>query len=256
MEYSNIVITGASAGIGAALARRFARDKGKRLILLARRQDKLETLRQDLGNEVEIFELDVTSPGSVEKVFKTIEEQFGAIEVLVNNAGGAFGLDMAQYAALEDWERCIDVNIKGLMYCTHAVLKGMVRQKRGHIINLGSTAGRYPYPGGNAYCGAKAFVHQFSLSLRADLLGTGVRVTCIEPGLTGGTEFSAVRFRGDKAKTRAVYQNTQPLLPEDIAEVIYYCTTLPTHVNINTIELMPVSQAFSALSVYRTDGEG
>ncbi len=241
-----VVVTGASSGIGAATARRFAKE-GHSLVLLARRKDKLIALRDELNGRATIFELDVIKQILVEKVFKEI----GLVDVLVNNAGGAFGLDRAQDANLKEWEQCIEVNINGLIYCTHSVLPGMVKRNQGHIINLGSTAGTYPYPGGNVYCGAKAFVEQFSLSLRADLLGTQVRVSCIEPGLTGGTEFSNVRFRGDESKIKNVYEKTEPLKPEDIAEVIYFCATLPPHVNINTVEMMPVLQAFSPLAVFK-----
>lgn len=242
-----IVITGASSGIGAAAARRFAKE-GHSVVLLARRKEKLIALRDELDGRQAVFELDVTKQLSVEKVFKEI----GLVDVLVNNAGGAFGLDLAQDANLKEWEQCIEVNINGLIYCTHSVLPGMVKRNQGHIINIGSTAGTYPYPGGNVYSGTKAFVEQFSLNLRADLLGTQVRVSCIEPGLTGETEFSKVRFRGDEAKAKNVYEKTKPLKPEDIAEVIYFCATLPPHVNINTVEMMPVSQAFSSLAVHRS----
>ena len=145
----------------------------------------------------------------------------------------------------------IDTNCKGLVYCTRAVLPGMVTRGRGHVINMGSVAGSYPYPGGNAYGGTKAFVHQFSLNLRSDLHGTGVRVTCVEPGLAGGTEFSVVRFQGDKDKADAVYAGTQPLTPDDIAEAVYWAASLPAHVNINTIELMPVAQSFAPFQVHR-----
>lgn len=246
-----IAITGASAGIGAATARRFD-IQGNKLVLLARRKDKLEELSKELQNcDVFIYELDVSSRKRVETVFAKIEKEHGPIDILINNAGLAFGLDKAYEAKLEEWEQCVDVNIKGLLYCTHSVLANMVKRNQGHIINLGSVAGRYPYPGGNVYCASKAFVHQFSLCLLADLLGTNVRVSCIEPGLVGGTEFSSVRFHGDESKAKSVYEKTKPLLPEDIAEAIYFCASSPSHVNINNIEVMPVVQAFSPLAVYR-----
>jgi 3-hydroxy acid dehydrogenase/malonic semialdehyde reductase len=251
MPKMNVVITGASAGIGAAAARRFAKE-GHKVLLVARRRDKLEALCHELKPQDAAFiELDVADRNAVKLAFERIESEFGGVDILVNNAGGAFGLEPAQEASLDDWDTCVDVNIKGLIYCTHCALPGMVERQRGHIINLGSVAGHYPYPGGNVYCGAKAFTHQFSLSLRADLIGTQVRVSCIEPGLTSGTEFSKVRFRGDDAKARKVYENTAPLLPEDIAETIYFCASLPPHVNINTIEMMPTVQAFNPLSVHR-----
>jgi 3-hydroxy acid dehydrogenase / malonic semialdehyde reductase len=243
------VITGASAGIGEAIARQLAQE-GYRLVLLARRKDRLEALRQDLGvKNIHVFDLDVSSRNAVEKIFLAIEQEVGNVDILVNNAGIAPGLERAQNASLEDWEKCIATNINGMVFCTHAVLPSMVKRNHGHIVNLGSVAGTYPYPGGNVYCGTKAFVHQFSLSLRADLLGTQVRVTCIEPGLLGGTEFSFVRFHGDAEKANEVYKGTAPLRAEDVAKTVQFCIDLPQHVNINRIELMPVGQAFAPLQV-------
>lgn len=241
-----VLITGASAGIGAAIARRFVQS-GNHVILAARREGKLEELRQELGSaNVTIIPLDVTSRNAVQNALKSLE-----VDILVNNAGGAFGLDKAYEADLDDWDKCVDINIKGLMYCTRYVLPGMVKRNRGHVINLGSVAGEYAYPGSNVYGGAKAFVHQFSLNLRADLIGTAVRVTCVEPGIVAGTEFSQTRFRGDEARAQSVYQNVVSLQPEDIAEVIYACTAFPEHVNVNTIEIMPVSQASGPLALHR-----
>ncbi|MFA6916523.1 MAG: SDR family NAD(P)-dependent oxidoreductase [Parachlamydiales bacterium] len=252
MSQNIVVITGASSGIGAASAKRFA-SAGWRVILLARRKDRLQELCKEIGEStVSFYELDVTSLPAVEETFAKIYETEGNIDLLVNNAGGAFGLSPAQKADIEDWEKCIDVNINGLIYCTHTVLPFMVAKNKGHIINMGSVAGTYPYPGANVYGGVKAFVQQFSLNLRSDLLGTAVRVSCIEPGLVGGTEFSLVRFRGDTSKVKQVYDNTEPLLPADVAETIFFCAALPPHVNINTIELMPVSQAFSPLTVIKS----
>jgi 3-hydroxy acid dehydrogenase/malonic semialdehyde reductase len=246
-----IVITGASAGIGAATARRYAKEP-VRLALVARRKDKLEELQRELGSDkVSIYALDVTLQTEVEHTFLAIEKEHGAIDILVNNAGSALGLDPAQTASVEEWDKMIQLNLQGLLYCTRSALGGMVKRNRGHIVNLGSVAGSYPYAGGNVYCGTKAFVHQFSLSLRADLLGTLVRVTCIEPGLTGGTEFSHVRFRSDAARANKTYEGTLPLSPEDIAEAIWFCTHLPPHVNVNTIEMMPTCQAFAPLAVHR-----
>ncbi len=246
-----VIITGASAGIGAAAARRFARE-GFRLALTARRIDRLEQLRKELKGEVSCHELDVRISEEVSVVFQRIEKEEGPIEILINNAGLGFGLEPAYQCKIEEWDQCIDTNIKGLLYCTRAALPGMVKLNQGHVINLGSVAGRYPYPGGNVYGGTKAFVRQFSFNLKADLLGTKVRVSCIEPGLVGGTEFSVVRFHGDESRAAKVYEQTQPLLPEDIAEVIYFCHSVPSHVNINTVEVMPVCQASGPLSVHRT----
>jgi 3-hydroxy acid dehydrogenase/malonic semialdehyde reductase len=245
-----VVITGASAGIGEATAHRFAKE-GFRLALTARRLDRLEKLRKELKGEVAVFELDVCSSDEVADVFQRIEQKHGPIDILVNNAGCGFGLEPAYQCKIEEWDKCVDTNIKGLLYCTRAALPTMVKQNKGHVINLGSVAGTYPYPGGNVYAGTKAFVHQFSLNLRADLLGTKVRVSCIEPGLVGGTEFSVVRFRGDDARAAKTYAHTQPLTADDIAEVIYFCHAVPAHVNINSIEVMPVCQASAALAVWK-----
>lgn len=245
-----IAITGASSGIGAATARKFAKE-GYRLALMARRLDRLQELQQQLKVPCAIYQLDVTLADRVAETMDAIEKNEGPIDVLVNNAGGSFGLEPAYECDLKDWEQCVDVNIKGLLYCTRAVLPHMVQRNKGHIINLGSVAGHYPYPGGNVYAASKAFVEHFSLNLRADLLGKQIRVSCIQPGLTAGTEFSVVRFKGDEKRATSVYEQTQPLQAEDIAEVIYFCTSVPAHVNLNTIELMPVDQASGPLAVYR-----
>jgi len=247
-----IVITGGSAGIGAAVARRFD-EPGNNIVLLARRKEKLKQVGDTLTKARVVFHsLDITSRSDVEEVFAKILSDVGPVDLLINNAGVAFGLDPAQKSDLEEWEKCVDVNVKGLLYCTHAVLPSMVERNQGQIINLGSTAGSYPYPGGNVYCGTKAFVHQFSLSLRSDLLGTAIRVSCVEPGLVGGTEFSMVRFRGDASKAKGAYEKTKPLTPEDIAEVIFFTASIPPHVNLNTIEMMPVCQAPASLSVHKS----
>jgi 3-hydroxy acid dehydrogenase/malonic semialdehyde reductase len=187
----------------------------------------------------------------VERAVNELPAEFAEIDILVNNAGLALGLGPAQLADLDDWDQMIDTNCKGLAYCTHAVLPGMVRRGIGHIINMGSIAATYPYPGGNVYGGTKAFVRQFTLNLRSDLHGTGVRASCIEPGMVGGTEFSTVRFGGDQEKADAVYQGMEALTADDIAEAVYWATSLPPHVNVNTIELMPVAQSFAPFQVYR-----
>jgi 3-hydroxy acid dehydrogenase / malonic semialdehyde reductase len=245
-----VVITGASAGIGAATARRFAKE-GYRLALTARRLDRLTKLQEELKTDSSVYQLDVRLSEDVAATFQKIEQEHGPIAILVNNAGLGFGLEPAYQGKIEEWDQCIDTNIKGLLYCTRAALPSMVKLDSGHVINLGSVAGRYPYPGGNVYGATKAFVRQFSLNLRADLIGTQVRVSCIEPGLVGETEFSDVRFRGDKKRSAKVYENTKSLTPEDIAEVIYFCHSIPRHVNINTVEVMPVMQASGALVVHR-----
>ena len=247
-----VFVTGASSGFGAAVARRFAAD-GARVIAAARRTDRLQDLKDEFGGQILPMQLDVRDRARVAAQVAGLPEDFMAIDLLVNNAGLALGLNPAQDADLDDWDQMIDTNCKGLVYCTRAVLPGMVARGRGHVINLGSVAGSYPYPGGNVYGGTKAFVHQFSLNLRSDLHGTGVRVTCVEPGMAD-TEFSLTRFSGDKAKADAVYAGMQPLTPDDIAESIRWAATLPEHVNVNTIELMPTTQSFSPFQVARDNG--
>jgi 3-hydroxy acid dehydrogenase/malonic semialdehyde reductase len=244
-----VFVTGASTGFGAAIARRFAAD-GWRVVASARRVDRLAELAGELGPSVLALELDVRDRGAVEQAVAALPQEFAELDVLVNNAGLARGLEPAQRASLDDWEQMIETNCKGLVFCTRAVLPGMVARGRGHIINIGSIAGTYPYPGGNAYGATKAFVHQFSLNLRSDLHGTGVRVTCIEPGMAD-TEFSTVRFSGDKARADAVYSGMQPLTADDIAGSVYWAATLPPHVNANVIELMPVAQSFAPFQVAR-----
>ena len=252
----NVLITGASAGFGAAIARRFAKD-GHSIVAAGRRADRLEALREELGSDLVLaLPLDVRDRAAVGNCLARLPDAFAQIDVLVNNAGLALGLEPAHRASLDDWETMVDTNAKGLMYVTHAVLPGMVERNRGHIVNLGSTAATYPYPGGNVYGASKAFVRQFSLNLRADLLGTKVRVTDLEPGLVGGSEFSAVRFGGDTGRADKVYQGADPLTPDDIADAVHWIATRPARVNINTLELMPVSQAFSPLAVFRAERSG
>jgi 3-hydroxy acid dehydrogenase / malonic semialdehyde reductase len=244
-----VFVTGASSGFGAAVAHRFATD-GARVVAAARRVDRVHDLASEFGPQVLPLELDVRDRARVAVAVARLPEEFRAIDVLVNNAGLALGLNPAQDADLDDWDQMIDTNCKGLVYCTRAILPGMVARGRGHVINLGSVAGSYPYPGGNVYGGTKAFVHQFSLNLRSDLHGTGVRVTCVEPGMAE-TEFSTVRYSGDQAKADAVYAGMQPLTADDIAESIHWAATLPQHVNVNTIELMPTAQSFAPFQVAR-----
>lgn len=247
-----IFVTGASVGFGAATVRRFAKD-GSRVVATSRRKEKIEALRAECGDLVLPIELDVRDRAAVEAVVAKLPPEYAEIDVLVNNAGLALGLEPAQDAVLDDWEAMVDTNIKGLMYCTRTILPGMVARNRGHVINLGSTAGEFPYPGGNVYGATKAFVYQFSLNLRADLLGTAVRVTDVEPGLAGGTEFSTIRFHGDESKAASVYAGTTPLSAEDVAETIVWVASRPAHVNVNSIQLMPVCQAFGPLAVKRDE---
>lgn len=187
----------------------------------------------------------------IEEMLASLPAEWCNIDILVNNAGLALGMEPAHKASIEDWETMIDTNNKGLVYMTRAVLPGMVERNHGHIINIGSTAGSWPYAGGNVYGATKAFVRQFSLNLRTDLHGTAVRVTDIEPGLVGGTEFSNVRFKGDDGKAEKTYQNTVALTPEDVSEAVWWVSTLPAHVNINTLEMMPVTQSYAGLNVHR-----
>ncbi|HLN24286.1 MAG TPA: SDR family NAD(P)-dependent oxidoreductase [Patescibacteria group bacterium] len=249
-----VFITGATSGFGTAIARRFATD-GARLILSGRRGKRLEALKAELSAvPVHTVVLDVRDRDAVAQAFAALPAAFAAIDVLVNNAGLALGLEPAQRAELDDWDTMVDTNIKGVMYCTRAALPGMVERKRGHVITIGSVAGYYPYQGGNAYGATKAFVDQFAMNLRADVAGTGVRVTNVAPGLSE-SEFSLVRFKGDADRAAAFYERTQPLTPEDVAECVHWTAALPAHVNINRIEVMPTVQAFSPLSVWREPKE-
>jgi 3-hydroxy acid dehydrogenase/malonic semialdehyde reductase len=250
MGSRTVFVTGASAGFGEAIARRFAAD-GARVVVSARRSDRITELAKELGHDVLPLTLDVRDRAAVADAVSGLPPEFAAIDVLVNNAGLALGLEPAYAASLDDWDAMIDTNCKGLAYCTRAVLPGMVQRGHGHVINLGSIAGTYPYPGGNVYGATKAFVHQFSLDLRSDLQGTGVRVTSVEPGLSGGTEFSVVRFGGDQAKAGQVYEGVHPLEAGDVAEAVHWAASLPSHVNINVIEMMPVAQSFGPLAVAR-----
>ncbi len=245
-----LFVTGASSGFGEAIARRAVRD-GHRVIAAARRGERLEALHAELGEALLPLMLDVTHADAVATLPGCLPEGWRDIDVLVNNAGLALGLSPAYEAKLSDWDTMVAVNVTGLLHVTRALLPAMQARNRGHIVNMGSVAGTYPYPGGHVYGASKAFVAQFSLNLRADLVGTGVRVTDIEPGLVGGSEFSAVRFSGDAARAAKLYEGTEPLLPHDIAEAVAWVIGLPAHVNINRIEMMPTCQASSALTVKR-----
>lgn len=246
------MVTGASSGFGLATAKTFAA-KGHKVIAAARRQDRLEALQQEFGDKIYVMPLDVTSEQQINETIDALPEDFSNIDLLVNNAGLALGLSPAHQADLSDWHQMVDTNIKGLYLMTRKLLPNMVERKTGHIINIGSIAGNYAYPGGNAYGATKAFVKQFSRNLRADLLGTNIRVTNIEPGLAE-TEFSLVRFHGDQEKADKVYEDTQALTAEDIANSVVWAFEQPAHVNINSIELMPTSQAWAALAVDKVLG--
>ncbi len=245
-----ILVTGATAGFGESITRRFVQ-QGHKVIATGRRQERLQELKDELGDNVITLQLDVRNRAAIEQAMEQLPPEWRNIDILVNNAGLALGMEPAHKADPDDWETMIDTNNKGLVYMTRAVLPGMVERNRGHIINIGSTAGSWPYAGGNVYGATKAFVRQFSLNLRADLHKTAIRVTDIEPGLVGGTEFSNVRFKGDDGKVEKTYENANALTAEDVTEAVWWVATLPKHVNINTLEMMPVSQSFAGLSVHR-----
>jgi 3-hydroxy acid dehydrogenase/malonic semialdehyde reductase len=244
------LITGATAGFGAAIARRLVAD-GFRVIATGRRQERLDALQAELGEALLPVSLDVTDAAATGALPGNLPEGWQSVDILVNNAGLALGLGPAYAAKLSDWDTMVATNVSGLIHMTHALLPGMVARNRGHVVMLGSIAGTYPYPGGHIYGASKAFAKQFTLNLKADLIGTGVRVTDIEPGLCGGTEFSEIRF-GDAAKATALYEGTNPLTADDIAEAVSWVVRLPAHVNINRIEMMPTCQASAPLAVKRT----
>lgn len=247
-----VFITGASSGIGEGCARAFAAVGGK-LLLAARRIDRLVSLKNHLekeyGSEVHIFELDVRNRSRVEKTIGFLSESWKAIDILINNAGLSRGLDKLQEGSVEDWDEMIDTNVKGLLYVSRVVVPGMVERGRGHVINIGSVAGHEVYPGGNVYCASKHAVKAISKGLKIDLFGTPVRVTSIDPGMVK-TEFSIVRFHGDRSRADKVYEGLTPLSPDDIAEAALFCASRPPHVNINEIIIMPTAQA-SATLAYR-----
>lgn len=245
-----VLITGASSGFGAEMARKFAQ-QGHKVIATGRRKEMLAALATEIGPALLPVVMDVTDKNSIIAALASLPSEWQEIDVLINNAGLALGVALAQTASLEQWETMIETNCKGLVTVTRLVLPDMLKRNRGTIINIGSTAGAYAYPGANVYGATKAFVAQFTLNLRADLAGTGVRATNLAPGLAGGTEFSNVRLKDDAAAAR-VYEGTVPLSPVDIAETAYWIATLPPHVNINHIEIMPTCQGFGPLQIKRT----
>lgn len=244
-----VFITGASGDFGQAFARRFAAI-GSRLVLTGRNAAKLEKLAEELDVPVQVAVFDVRDREAVAEAVESLLVDFSQIDLLINNAGLGLGLEPAHECNLDDWETMVDTNIKGLLYCTRLLLPGMVARDRGHVINIGSIAGTWPYPGGNVYCASKAFTRQFSLALRADMYGTNVRVTDIEPGMVE-TAFSKVRFKGDAKRAASVYADTAPLTADDVAESVFWTATLPPHFNVNTMEIMPTYQTFGALPVHR-----
>lgn len=246
-----VFITGASAGFGAAMARTFVQH-GHRVIISGRRADRLAALAAELGAAAHPLVLDVSDKASIQAGLAALPADWSQIDVLINNAGLALGTSPAHQASLEDWETMIATNCTGLVTMTRAILPAMVARGSGLVINLGSVAGHLPYPGGNVYGATKAFVDHFTLNLRADLIGTGVRATNIAPGLCGGTEFSNVRMKGDDAAAAKVYEGTVPLTAQDIAATAYWIATLPPHININNIEMMPTCQGPGPLAIKRT----
>ena len=250
-------ITGATSGIGRAAVERFVRE-GWLVVAVGRREDRLRELKDEFpGRVIETLALDVRDRDCVLTAFGALEERYSASDteplvVLVNSAGLALGLEPAQECSLEDWETMVDTNVKGLMFCTRALLPGMVRRGFGHVVNIGSIAGSYAYPGGNVYGASKSFVLQFSRGLRCDLHGTGVRVTNIEPGLLE-TDFSSVRFKGDEERAASVYRGTKPLTASDIADIIWWVVATPAHVDITQVEVMPTTQSLGATRVFKEE---
>lgn len=249
LKNRTVFITGASAGIGAACADVFAA-AGARLILAARRTDKLadlgSRLTDEFGAEILTIELDVRSNDNVRRAVETLGAGWADIDILINNAGLSRGLDPIQRGDLNDWEEMIDTNVKGLLYVSRAVLPGMVERKKGHVINIGSIAGREVYPSGNVYCASKHAVRALTRGMQIDLNGTGVRVTEIDPGMVE-TEFSIVRFHGDADKAKGVYRGMTPLTSRDVAETVLFCATRPPHVNVHELLLMPTDQASASI---------
>ena len=247
----NILVTGVTAGFGRAIAELLI-SKGHTVIGTGRRQEKLDELQSQLGDNFIPLNFDVSDLPATKTALQTLpNDLLTNIDVLVNNAGLALGLEPADKTDFDDWQQMVNTNILGLIHLTHEILPIMVANNDGYIINLSSTAGSYPYFGGNVYGATKAFVTQFSLNLRADLVGKNIRVSNIEPGLCGGTEFSNIRFHGDDAKAAQVYDSVQYVTPQDIANMVAWLIEQPKHVNINRIEVMPTAQTFAGLKVVK-----
>lgn len=247
---NTVLVTGASSGFGKAICQKLIAD-GYKVIGAARRVDKLSELARQLDDNFLPFQLDVTKKDAVENLLLSLPDKFKPIEILINNAGLALGMEPAYEANYADWEIMVNTNIIGLMHLTRIILPEMVKRNSGYIINLGSTAGNYAYQGGNVYGATKAFVKQFSANLRTDLLGKKIRVTNIEPGLCGNTEFSNVRFHGNDKQAAAVYQGVEFIKPEDIANTVSWLVNSPKHFNVNNIEIMPTAQASGGLKVIK-----
>jgi 3-hydroxy acid dehydrogenase / malonic semialdehyde reductase len=244
-----VFVTGATSGFGEAIARRFV-GAGARVVATGRRADRLERLKGELGERLHAAALDVRDLPAIEAVLRDLPDAFQSVNVVAANAGLALGLKAAEEVDIEDWHTMIDTNVTGFVNTVRATLPGLVGRGGGHVIATGSITGDYPYPGSNAYGGTKAFVKQFCLGLKADMLGKNVRVTNIEPGMTD-TEFSLVRFKGDQGRAATLYENTRALKAEDVAETVFWAATLPSHVNVTRLQVMPTDQAFAPLAVHR-----
>ncbi|HAT52854.1 MAG TPA: NADP-dependent 3-hydroxy acid dehydrogenase [Betaproteobacteria bacterium] len=242
------LITGATAGFGNSSVKEFI-DNGWKVIATGRREERLLALKEQFGEALHTLTFDIQNSTQINEAIDSLPSNFKNIDLLINNAGLALGTAAAQECDLEQWNTMVDTNIRGLMSLTHKVLPTLIEQ-RGAVINISSVAASYPYPGGNVYGGTKAFVVQFSLGLRSDLHGTGVRVTCVEPGMSE-TEFTLVRTKGDQSASDKLYEGANPMTGEDIAKTLYWIATLPPHMNINRVELMPVNQSFSPFQVHR-----
>ncbi|MCH1425012.1 MAG: SDR family NAD(P)-dependent oxidoreductase [Burkholderiales bacterium] len=242
------LITGATAGFGNSSVKEFI-DNGWKVIATGRRKERLLALKEQFGEALHTLTFDIQNSTQINEAIDSLPSNFKNIDLLINNAGLALGTAAAQECDLEQWNTMVDTNIRGLMSLTHKVLPTLIQQ-RGAVINISSVAASYPYPGGNVYGGTKAFVVQFSLGLRSDLHGTGVRVTCVEPGMSE-TEFTLVRTKGDQSASDKLYEGANPMTGEDIAKTLYWIATLPPHMNINRVELMPVNQSFSPFQVHR-----
>jgi NADP-dependent 3-hydroxy acid dehydrogenase YdfG len=243
-----VLITGATAGFGAAAARRFAR-AGDRVIITGRRRERLDSLRHELGQACHVIEADVRDQPVMAEAIAVLPAPFAEIDVLVNNAGIGAGIGLAQEVSLQAWNDTVDTNVLGMLGITHAVLPGMLQRNRGHILMLGSTAAHYPQAGGNVYGGTKAFLHQFALGLRCDILGSNIRVSCLEPGLCE-TDFTSTRLGSEEAG-RAYYEGLEAPSAQEIAEIMYWLTSLPEHINVNVLEVMPTRQALAGYAVSR-----
>ncbi len=243
-----VFITGGTSGFGKEMAKIFAKD-GYRVVVTGRRDERLQDLKDELKDfDIYTLKFDVRNKEEVDRAINSLPERYKNIDILINNAGLALGLEKSPEASIDDWEVMIDTNIKGLLYITKAILPIMVERKKGYIFNIGSTAGNWPYEGGNVYGATKSFVQQFSFNLRTDLKGTNIRVTNLEPGMAK-TEFSNVRFKGDSKKADSMYEGIKPLLAEDIAHLIFTLSKLPEHVNVNSLEVMPTCQSYGPLVV-------